>query len=261
MEQDELVTRNRPRGKGRALARKAAQRRLLRRRHVQNWLWITILALSGVAVIHPHWAFANHRIDDLLDTLGGLVLLCGIAIRICARGWKYETCERKRLVTDGPYGYVRHPLYLGSFLIGLGLCAIVADPILSALYALYFWVSHFRAIRTEEANLARRWPGEVTTYRKGVSALLPRWSAFRRCGPVLPRDLPGAVAREADAVCVWPLMAVAVELWEEGTMDPGLHHHAILVTLSVVLAVVLGSVWVLLKRQYAFAGDRSSKTG
>src|SRR4051794_19809476 len=62
----------------------------------------------------------------VLTTTGLLVLLLGVAVRVMARQWKAERAH-SGLVTDGLYGYVRHPLYVGSFLLGLGLTLMLGD--------------------------------------------------------------------------------------------------------------------------------------
>lgn len=49
---------------------------------------------------------------------GGAVAMVGVAIR----AWAAGTVQKNlRLATAGPYAFVRHPLYLGGLLIGLGL--------------------------------------------------------------------------------------------------------------------------------------------
>ena len=59
---------------------------------------------------------------------GGVIVLVGIALRFWAAGYiksrgEYEV-QADRLVTAGPYAFVRNPLYSGNFLIGLGFCVV-----------------------------------------------------------------------------------------------------------------------------------------
>jgi protein-S-isoprenylcysteine O-methyltransferase Ste14 len=220
------------------------------KRHWQNWLWILPLVLLGVTSVRPHWAVAWKRADDLIDTLGILLVAFGIGIRVCARGWKYEAGSGV-LVTDGLYGYVRHPLYLGSFLIGLGLCLIIGVFWYVLIYLMAFAWAHLPVIAGEEAGLARRWPKAYTEYRQQVPALLPPLRLLRERRRVRPRRIREAICREADAVCLWPLVAIGLRVWEDAAMDAGLRHHAASVGVLSALALILGIAWLLLKRAKA----------
>lgn len=219
-----------------------------RRAHIsrfwQNWLWIPPLILVGFATSRPSYPFGSKAIDEALDGLGLLLVLVGVAIRVCARSWKVEA-KARGLVTDGLYGYVRHPIYLGSFLIGFGLCVIVGSPWLVAAYVVYFAAVHFPVIHGEEAKLARLWPSQHAAYRRTVPAFLPSLRRLRR-RPVLPHDLKEAVLKDVDAV-LWPvLLAIAIEIWE----DVGATIHEPL-TLEVVafsmVAIFLAALWVVIK--------------
>jgi len=217
-------------------------RRTLRSRHVQNWIWLTVMAIGGFTLFRPTWNLHDGPIERAIDLLGLLFLLIGLGIRVAARGWKHEAPGRN-LVTDGLYGYVRHPLYVGSFLIGVGLCALAGSLWLVLVFCVCFWLSHGAAIRSEEATLKRQWPAEYGVYRAQVGALWPRWSAIRGHEPIRPRRLWEALLRESDAICIWLLVAIALELWEKAQMDHGLRQHRPEAAVLVLLAVLLGLGW------------------
>src|SRR4051794_26237620 len=98
-------------------------RRIARNRSVLNWVWALGLLACGALLARPHWSLGTERSDLAVDAGGLLLLAAGIWIRILARGWKHQSPGRG-LVTDGLYGYMRHPLYAGTFLMGLGLCTV-----------------------------------------------------------------------------------------------------------------------------------------
>lgn len=76
-----------------------------------------------------------------------------------------------RLVTDGPYRWVRHPMYLGSLVIGLGACVAGPQPWRFVAWALLAVVLIAKA-RREERGLLVQFPG-YAAYRQGRRFLIP----------------------------------------------------------------------------------------
>ncbi len=70
----------------------------------------------------------GHVTEGTLRT-GIALIVAGEAIRCWANGYvgqsKVNQGGSGRLITAGPYAFVRHPLYLGTFLIGSGFRAPV----------------------------------------------------------------------------------------------------------------------------------------
>jgi uncharacterized membrane protein len=108
--------------------------------------------------------------------VGAAIALLGEAVRIWAAGH----LEKGREVTaSGPYALTRHPLYLGSTIIGLGL-AIGAGSVLAAAMVLgYLAVALTAAIRTEEAHLTDKFGEAYPEYRAGRTSVARRFSFER----------------------------------------------------------------------------------
>jgi protein-S-isoprenylcysteine O-methyltransferase Ste14 len=79
--------------------------------------------------------------------------------------------QARRLVTDGPYRYVRHPIYLGGLLITLGEVWLRFSPLVVALNVVFVAAQIVR-LRYEEQLLERTFP-EYRKYRARTSALIP----------------------------------------------------------------------------------------
>jgi protein-S-isoprenylcysteine O-methyltransferase Ste14 len=123
--------------------------------------------LCGLAVI---WLSQPTR-SSLIA--GGIIGACGEAVRIWAAGH----LEKGREVTSsGPYRYTRHPLYLGSTLLGAGLAAASHSAIVTVVVALYLGVTLTAAIRSEEAHLTEKFGNAYPAYRDGA----PTPTASRR---------------------------------------------------------------------------------
>jgi protein-S-isoprenylcysteine O-methyltransferase Ste14 len=109
--------------------------------------------------------------------LAGLVVaLAGEAIRLWAAGH----LEKGREVTaSGPYAFTRHPLYLGSTVIGIGLAIAAGSLVVAALVAAYLAVTLAAAIRTEERHLTEKFGDRYPEYRQGLVRVERRFSLER----------------------------------------------------------------------------------
>jgi protein-S-isoprenylcysteine O-methyltransferase Ste14 len=97
-------------------------------------------------------------------SVGGVVALAGEAIRIWAAG---HLEKGREVTTSGPYAFTRHPLYLGSTIMGLGLGYSSASWIVATLVVAYLTVTLTAAIRTEEAHLTDKFGSAYPAYRAG----------------------------------------------------------------------------------------------
>jgi protein-S-isoprenylcysteine O-methyltransferase Ste14 len=79
--------------------------------------------------------------------------------------------QARRLVTTGPYRFVRHPIYLGGLLITVAEVWLRFSPLVLALNLLFVGAQVVR-LRYEEAVLERAFP-EYREYRARTSALIP----------------------------------------------------------------------------------------
>ena len=109
--------------------------------------------------------------------IGGAVALLGELVRIWAAGH----IEKGREVTRcGPYQFVRHPLYLGSAIMGVGFMLAARSWVVAALVSAYLLLTLLAAIRTEEATLDARFGGEYAAYRAGRADPVTRPFSFAR---------------------------------------------------------------------------------
>ena len=108
---------------------------------------------------------------------GAVVAAIGEGVRIWAAGH----LEKGREVTmSGPYRLTRHPLYLGSTIIGAGLAIASASVVVALLVAIYLGVTLSAAIATEEAHLTAKFGQAYPDYREGRAPEVPgRFSLAR----------------------------------------------------------------------------------
>lgn len=109
--------------------------------------------------------------------IGGLVASIGEAVRIWAAG---HLDKGREVTTSGPYAFTRHPLYVGSTLIGAGLAIASASLVVALVIAAYLGVTLTAAIRTEEAHLTEKFGAAYPEYRDGRAAGVARRFSLSR---------------------------------------------------------------------------------
>jgi protein-S-isoprenylcysteine O-methyltransferase Ste14 len=103
----------------------------------------------------------------LLLSIGLPIALLGEALRVWAAGH----LEKSREVTQsGPYRLFRHPLYVGSSIMGIGLTVAAGSVIVTLLVLTYLVMTLGAAVRTEEAFLRTRFGGDYDAYKSGRPA-------------------------------------------------------------------------------------------
>jgi protein-S-isoprenylcysteine O-methyltransferase Ste14 len=102
---------------------------------------------------------------------GSTIALIGVGIRAWASGHLHKN---ERLATSGPYAYTRNPLYFGSFIIGLGFCAVTRSYTVAALYVILFAVLYIPIMQKEAEHLRTVFGNDYLQYEAGVPLFFPR---------------------------------------------------------------------------------------
>ena len=101
---------------------------------------------------------------------GFLIAALGQAWRIYAAGVIYKN---KRLATTGAYSLVRHPLYLGNFLILAGFTLACAHWAVVAVVVLFLLFYYPAAIRYEDRKLKDLFAEEWQAWGTRTPAMFP----------------------------------------------------------------------------------------
>lgn len=108
--------------------------------------------------------------------VGAAIALVGELVRIWAAGH----LEKGREVTaSGPYRFTRHPLYVGSTIIGIGLAVGAASLVVAIIVLSYLAVTLIAATRTEEAHLTEKFGAAYPEYRAGRTSVNRAFSLER----------------------------------------------------------------------------------
>lgn len=98
------------------------------------------------------------------------------------------------LNTTGIYSLVRHPLYVGNFLIWLGIAMFSFVPWLVLCFCLIFWIYYERIMFAEEAFLHQKFGGEFVKWAYTTPAFFPKFSSYKRASQ--PFSLKKAIRKE-----------------------------------------------------------------
>lgn len=140
--------------------------------------FVTLWALLrfGVGAVSVH----RPLLSAFLGLLGALMVVAGAVVNVAGRahlggGWANQVTVYvdHRLVTDGVFGLVRHPLYGSLVWMALGAAIEFTNPIAALAVALVFVPMMVFRARQEERALEVRFP-EYAGYRQRVGMLFPR---------------------------------------------------------------------------------------
>ena len=99
--------------------------------------------------------------------IGGAIAIAGEALRIWAAG---HLEKGREVTTSGPYAFTRHPLYVGSSIMGAGFAVASDSVVVAALVSVYLIVTIAAAVRSEEAHLTDKFGERYPAYRQGATS-------------------------------------------------------------------------------------------
>jgi protein-S-isoprenylcysteine O-methyltransferase Ste14 len=153
-----------------------------------------LLSQPGAASpAHPGRAWQTGCLLISLAGLGVRFFTVGFAPRgTSGRNTQGQVAET--LNTTGIYSVVRNPLYLGNFLIWLGLALFLKVWWCTVIVILCFILFYERIIFAEEAFLREKFTAAFTDWTANTPAIIPRFRNWR--APTLPFSWKSALRRE-----------------------------------------------------------------
>jgi protein-S-isoprenylcysteine O-methyltransferase Ste14 len=114
----------------------------------------------------------------LLHSAGGIWSATSMAS--LGKGTPLPMDSARKLVTTGPYAFVRNPMAITGIGQGLSVALFLGSPLV-ALYSLlgaFIWQFMIRPL--EEADLLARFGTDYETYRGNVRCWIPKWQPIKR---------------------------------------------------------------------------------
>jgi protein-S-isoprenylcysteine O-methyltransferase Ste14 len=174
-----------------------------------NWLfrWRSYLPLCFMPLfllaLTQYRSPAGNRALDAPWWIGCLLIsLVGLGIRCLTVGHAPKHTSGRntqgqmaeKLNTTGIYSTVRHPLYLGNFVIWLGITLAFRSWWLTAVMVLIYWLYYERIMFAEEEFLRRKFGHDYEEWAARTPAFVPRLRSWTP--PSLPFSLKTTLKRE-----------------------------------------------------------------
>ncbi len=160
------------------------------------------------------------------------VSLAGLGVRILTIGFTPKGTSGRNtdgqradeLNSSGIYSTVRHPLYLGNFLMWLGVTMYSQLWWLVVIVSLIFWLYYERIMFAEEEFLRRKFGDSYVKWGQQTPAFIPSFKNYRK--PSLPFSTRNVLKREYSGllgvILTFVVLMVSEHLVVEGriALDP-----------------------------------------
>lgn len=139
-----------------------------------------IFQVPGVRDLFASYGVSNPAVSNsVLGYIGILLCIAGMALAIWARAYlgrnwnpPMSLTENPKLITSGPYRFVRHPIYSGGLLAIFGTALFLGGLWFFVVLFFVFCFVVFSAKR-EEQLLTKQFPDEYPEYMKRTKTLIP----------------------------------------------------------------------------------------
>lgn len=176
-----------------------------------KWLfrWRSYLPLLGIPIVlialrNSEYLerFFGDSIENLWDFLSIFISFLGLGVRGFTVGYvprgtsgrSTHWLNAETLNTTGMYSIVRHPLYLGNFIINLGLVLFIQVWWLALIVWLGFWLFYKRIIFAEEEFLRKKLGDLFLAWAKETPMFFPKFKNWKK--PNLPFSVKTILRKE-----------------------------------------------------------------
>lgn len=158
-----------------------------------NWLFryrsylpLALILPLGVAMSRYEYPLGSYAAHVVMHIVSLGMAISGAAIRLLVAGYVPDGTSGRNtkqqvasnLNTTGLYSIVRHPLYLGNFLLWGSLVVFCLSGWFLAVFCLGFWVYYERIMFAEEAFLRGKFGARFDAWAAKTSAFIPRISTW-----------------------------------------------------------------------------------
>jgi len=138
-------------------------------------IFVPARLISGSGIVRPPTIGPAQAGGMAIGAAGAaLALWCVVTFIRVGRGTPAPFDPPRRLVTTGPYRFVRNPMYMGATLALAGAALFYGSTALAAYAVIFVLVAHVFVVTYEEPTLGRMFGDEYAAYRAGAGRWWPR---------------------------------------------------------------------------------------
>lgn len=170
----------------------------------RSFLPLLTISIFLIALMDFTYPEGSHKLDILWEIFCFTISFLGLGIRVYTIGHAPKgtsgrnTKSQKAYVlnTTGMYSVVRHPLYLGNFLIWLGFSLFTRSFFFSFSAIFLFFLYYKRIIFVEEEFLSEKFGQTFSEWANKTPVMFPRFKNWRK--PSLSFSLKTILKRECN---------------------------------------------------------------
>jgi protein-S-isoprenylcysteine O-methyltransferase Ste14 len=191
-----------------------------------NWLFkhrgyipLVLFLLAIPAILMTDYHQMNIRLTHVINWISVSLSALGFCIRAYAigttpRGTSGRNTDKQvaeQLNTAGIYSMVRHPLYLGNYLMWIGIVLFTKNYYFVTMVSLLYWIYYERIMFAEERFLEKKFGESYVRWSMKVPAFIPNVSLYTKS--LVPFSLKSVLRREYSGMLATVIGFVFVELF------------------------------------------------
>jgi protein-S-isoprenylcysteine O-methyltransferase Ste14 len=208
-----------------------------------------LLFLTTIPVVYftdYEWIEFEDKKRQMWLIIAAGVSLLGQIIRAIAIGTsnKHTSGRNTReqvaevLNTQGIYSIVRHPLYLGNYLMWIGIVIYVLNPWYVCVVSLLFWLYYERIMFAEERFLEQKFGESYVSWSKQVPAFIPSFKNYKK-SPI-PFSFKTILRREYSGISATIIGFLFVEIVRDYKLNQSFENNKMYwITLAIALGISL----------------------
>ena len=181
--------------------------------HYRNGLFPLVYALL---IFKSQPLIADYRLAALIGFLvaasGQLLRAVTVGLEYIVRGGRHRQVYAEKLVQGGIFAHCRNPLYVGNYVILLGVSLASNSILFCAIAVPFFAFAYWAIIAAEENYLRKKFGQEFDEYCARVNRLMPRLSGVSRTLNGMRFNWRRLITAEYGSAYIWlaavPLMTL-----------------------------------------------------
>ncbi|MCF8364682.1 MAG: isoprenylcysteine carboxylmethyltransferase family protein [Bacteroidales bacterium] len=155
----------------------------------RSFIPVILFVLAVPVVYLTNYAFANYILQTGITIFAILLSLAGLIVRAITIGTTpagtsgrntKEGQVAEELNTGGIYSVIRHPLYLGNYLMWIGIVIFTFNIYFIIIVSLAYWLYYERIMFAEERFLEKKFGKPYLDWSMTAPAFIPSFKNYRK---------------------------------------------------------------------------------